>query len=44
MLEGDGTGRSISEFKKYLTANHGLNHVVKRGAMWIFPMSRYDKS
>ena len=46
MLEGDRTGRSISEFKNYnyLTVNNGLHDVVKKGARWIFPMSRKDKS
>ena len=30
MLEGDHTGRSISEFKNYLPVNHGLHDVAKK--------------
>jgi len=30
MLEGDRTGRSISEFKNYLPVNHGLHDVAKK--------------
>ena len=30
MLEGDRTGRSIFEFKNYLTVNHGLPDVAKK--------------
>ena len=31
MLEGDRTGRSIPEFQNYLTVNHGLQDVAKKG-------------
>ena len=30
MLEGDRTGRSVSEFKNYLTLNDGLHDVAKK--------------
>ena len=30
MLEGDCTARSTSEFKNYLTVNHGLHDVAKK--------------
>ena len=29
ILKGDRTGRSISEFKNYLTVNHGLHDVSR---------------
>jgi len=38
MLEGDRTGRSISEFKNYLTVNHGLLDVAKKFGIQKFTL------
>ena len=35
MLEGDCTARSTSEFKNYLTVNHGLHDVTKKFGIQI---------
>ena len=34
--------RSHWKIDYYLTVNYGLHDVAKKGAIWIFPMSRYQ--
>ena len=43
MLEGDCTARSTSEFKNYLTVNHGLHDVAKKFGIQKFTVIIYWK-